>query len=51
MSERRNLQVIIVLNQYSHSPYRSLVVIGDEVSKGQLIAEPQGLGANAHSSV
>jgi len=41
----------IELRQHVGAPCKPIVEVGSEVKKGQLIAEPQGLGANIHSSV
>lgn len=41
----------ILLKQHIGAPDIPVVKIGDMVSKGQLIAEPDGLGANIHASV
>lgn len=41
----------IELKQHVGVPCVGLVNIGDVVQKGQLIAQPQGLGANIHASV
>ena len=43
--------VKIMLKQHIGAPDTPIVKKGDEVKKGQLIAEPAGLGANIHSSV
>lgn len=39
------------LRQHVGAPCKPVVEVGDKVKKGQLIAEPQGLGANIHTSV
>lgn len=41
----------IELRQHVGPPCKAIISIGDSVKKGQLIATPQGLGANIHSSV
>lgn len=41
----------IELRQHVGAPCKPVVEVGAEVKKGQLIAEPQGLGANIHASV
>ena len=41
----------IELRQHVGAPCKPVVEVGDKVKKGQLIAEPQGLGANIHTSV
>ncbi|EPZ53814.1 rnfC Barrel sandwich hybrid domain protein [[Clostridium] sordellii ATCC 9714] len=41
----------IELRQHVGAPCKPIVEVGSEVKKGQLLAEPQGLGANIHSSV
>lgn len=41
----------IELRQHVGAPCKPIVEVGAEVKKGQLIAEPTGLGANIHSSV
>ncbi len=43
--------VKIALKQHIGGPCKPIVEEGDLVKKGQLIAEPEGLGANIHSSV
>ena len=37
------------LRQHVGAPCRPIVSVGEHVKKGQLIAEPTGLGANIHS--
>ena len=39
------------LRQHVGAPCKPIVEVGQEVKKGELIAVPQGLGANIHSSV
>jgi len=41
----------IELRQHVGAPCNPVVEVGSEVEKGQLIAQPQGLGANIHASV
>lgn len=41
----------ILLKQHVGAPCRPIVQVGASVQRGQLIAEPQGLGANIHASV
>lgn len=41
----------IELRQHVGAPCKPIVEVGAEVKKGQLIAEPQGLGSNIHASV
>lgn len=41
----------IELRQHVGAPCKPIVEVGETVKAGQLIAEPQGLGANIHSSV
>lgn len=43
--------ITIPLRQHVGGPCNPIVEIGQEVEKGQLIATPEGLGANIHSSV
>ncbi len=45
------MNLTISLKQHVGAPCKPIVNIGDEVKKGQLIAEPNGLGANIHASV
>lgn len=45
------MKVTIMLKQHVGGPCKPIVSKGEEVKKGQLIAEPEGLGANIHSSV
>lgn len=45
------MDVVIPLRQHVGQPCKPVVSAGDRVKKGQLIAEPQGLGANIHASV
>ncbi|MTI71335.1 MAG: hypothetical protein FH751_13895, partial [Firmicutes bacterium] len=37
-----------MLKQHVGGPCKPIVSKGEEVKKGQLIAEPEGLGANIH---
>lgn len=41
----------ILLAQHVGAPCKPIVKVGDAVKKGQLIATPEGLGANIHSSM
>ena len=41
----------IELRQHVGPPCKPIVNIGDKIKKGELIAQPQGLGANIHASV
>lgn len=43
--------VRIPLKMHIGGPDRPLVSVGQRVTKGQLIAEPQGMGANIHASI
>lgn len=45
------MKIVIELKQHVGSPCKSLVNVGAQVKKGQLIASTQELGANIHSSV
>ncbi|SET29389.1 proline reductase-associated electron transfer protein PrdC [Natronincola peptidivorans] len=45
------MKIILPLKQHVGAPCKALVHVGDEVQKGQLIAVPEGLGANIHASV
>ncbi|SHH01863.1 proline reductase-associated electron transfer protein PrdC [Tepidibacter thalassicus DSM 15285] len=45
------MKVCIDLKQHVGNPCKPIVDIGQDVKKGELIAKPQGLGANVHSSV
>ncbi|GAB6138060.1 proline reductase-associated electron transfer protein PrdC [Halanaerobaculum tunisiense] len=45
------MNIVLSLQQHIGAPCNPLVAEGDQVKKGQLVAEPQGLGANIHSSV
>lgn len=45
------MEIKIPLQQHVGAPNRPIVKEGDEVKTGQLIAKPEGLGANIHSSV
>ncbi|MDR7001948.1 proline reductase-associated electron transfer protein PrdC [Neobacillus niacini] len=44
-------KIHILLKQHVGAPCQPIVNIGETVLKGQLIAIPQGLGANIHASV
>ena len=43
-------QILIPLKQHVGAPCKGIVKAGDQVQRGQLIAEPNGLGANIHAS-
>ncbi|MGM0216376.1 hypothetical protein IGI42_003972 [Enterococcus sp. AZ109] len=43
-------QILIPLKQHVGAPCRGIVKAGEMVKRGQLVAEPNGLGANIHSS-
>ena len=45
------MKVVLPLRQHVGAPCKPIVEAGDEVKRGQLIAEPTGLGANIHASV
>ena len=45
------MNIVLPLRQHVGCPCRPIVELGSEVKKGQLIAIPEGLGANIHSSV
>lgn len=45
------MKITIFLNQHIGKASKPIVKIDENVKKGQLIAVPQGLGANIHSSV
>lgn len=45
------MKISIQLKQHVGAPCTPIVNKGDSVKKGQLIAQPQGLGANIHASV
>lgn len=45
------MKIIMPLKQHVGAPCEAIVKAGDEIKKGQLIAVPQGLGANLHASV
>ncbi|MCD8300416.1 MAG: SLBB domain-containing protein, partial [Clostridiales bacterium] len=44
-------RVRIPLKMHIGAPDAPLVAVGDRVSRGQLIAEPKGMGANIHASI
>lgn len=46
-----NMIIKIPLKQHIGGVNKAIIKVGDKLSKGQLIAEPDGLGANIHSSV
>lgn len=43
-------QILIPLKQHVGAPCKGIVQAGEKVKRGQLVAEPNGLGANIHSS-
>ena len=45
------MNIVLPLRQHVGAPCEPVVSVGDSVEKGQLIAKPQGLGANIHASV
>ncbi len=45
------MKVILQLKQHVGGPCKPIITVGEEVKKGQLIAIPEGLGANLHASV
>ncbi|RQD72275.1 MAG: proline reductase-associated electron transfer protein PrdC [Tindallia sp. MSAO_Bac2] len=45
------MNIVLPLRQHVGAPCQPIVSVGDFVKKGQLIAKPQGLGANIHASV
>lgn len=45
------MKINIPLKQHVGKPCKAIVKVGDSVNRGQLIAVPDGLGANIHSSV
>lgn len=45
------MEITILLKQHVGASCKPIVKVGDEVKKGQLIAIPEGLGANIHSSL
>lgn len=45
------MKIELLLRQHVGAPCNPIVKEGEEVKKGQLVAEPNGLGANIHSSV
>ncbi len=45
------MEIRIALKQHVGAPCKAIVKVGDEVKKGQLIALPDGLGANIHASL
>ncbi len=49
--KEENMHITIALKQHVGAPCQEIVGAGDRVEKGQLIARPEGLGANIHSSV
>ncbi|SFH69553.1 proline reductase-associated electron transfer protein PrdC [Tindallia magadiensis] len=45
------MNIVLPLRQHVGAPCQPKVSVGDMVKRGQLIAVPQGLGANIHASV
>lgn len=45
------MDIVLLLKQHVGAPCQSIVKVGQKVEKGELIAKPNGLGANLHSSV
>jgi proline reductase-associated electron transfer protein PrdC len=45
------VEISILLKQHVGGPCKPVVEVGQEVKKGELIAVPEGLGANIHASV
>lgn len=45
------MEISILLKQHVGGPCKPIVEVGQDVKKGELIAVPEGLGANIHSSV
>ncbi|ABR46889.1 Respiratory-chain NADH dehydrogenase domain, 51 kDa subunit [Alkaliphilus metalliredigens QYMF] len=45
------MNIVLPLKQHVGAPCKPLVKTGDLVKKGQLIAVPEGLGANIHASI
>jgi len=45
------MEISILLKQHVGGPCKAIVEVGQDVKKGELIAVPEGLGANIHSSV
>lgn len=45
------MKIVLSLKQHVGGPSRPIVNRGEKVKKGQLVAVPEGLGANIHSSV
>ena len=50
-TKKASNEIVLLLRQHVGKPCVPCVKKGDKVSVGQLIATPQGLGANIHSSV
>jgi len=46
-----DMEISILLKQHVGGPCKAIVEVGQDVKKGELIAVPEGLGANIHSSV
>lgn len=45
------MEIRIPLRQHVGKPCKAIVAVGDVVERGQLLAVPDGLGANIHASV
>ncbi|OPJ56402.1 electron transport complex subunit RnfC [Alkalithermobacter paradoxus] len=45
------MTIVIKLKQHIGSPCKPIVKVGQKVKKGELVAVPDGLGVNMHSSV
>jgi len=45
------VKIKILLRQHVGGPCKPIVEVGDDVERGQLIAVPEGLGANIHASL
>lgn len=45
------MKIVLPLRQHVGPPCEAIVSVGEQVKRGQLIAKPNGLGANIHSSV
>lgn len=45
------VKIVLPLSQHIGKPCQPIVMIGDKVRRGQLVAKLNGLGANIHSSV
>jgi len=45
------MNIVLMLKQHVGGPCKPIVEVGAHVKKGELVAVPEGLGANIHSSV